>query len=117
MNRQQRRAAARAVAKAIDERCLAGDHDFAGAWVMRPAWVGAGITIPKVHFDRPCRRCKRLEIRWVDIEGDRTPLERAMSLSDWLTVHGATVKAPPGEIRVPNVGELAELARKAGLSG
>lgn len=90
--------------------CLAGRHLPEDHWVMRPPLVGAGIVVPKVHFDRGCRRCRGTSQRvWADVEGTTGPLSETMTLSAWLTHHGATVKAPKGEIRVPDQAEIEAL--------
>ena len=68
---------------------------------MRPAWVGAGIWIPKVHFDRACRRCGHVQRVWTPIEGESRPQEQAMTLPAWLEANGVDVKRPAGEIRYP----------------
>ena len=122
MNRQQRRNEERLVEKArrqlakhgpgpvADPICEARGHAYPDTWVMRPAWVGAGISIPKVHFDRRCSRCRTADIVWVDIEGDTSPRDRAMPLLNWLDDHGATVRAPAGAVSVPDPTEMAAIA-------
>lgn len=90
--------------------CAIGRHQPEPFWVLRPAWVGAGISVPTVHFDKACARCRKTVDRvWSDIVGDTSPLPEAMTLSDWLQRHGATVPAPAGEVRVPDQAEIAGL--------
>jgi hypothetical protein len=120
-NRHQRRAAAAPIKRlarksgarqtAKEAICLARGHVLAPAWVMRPALVGAGIVIPKVHFDRNCGRCGKLDSVWADIEGDVLPQPESLSLAAWLLANGATVSAPAGDIRVPNQTELDRIAK------
>lgn len=93
-------------------QCLVRGHVLEPRWIMRPAWVGAGIDIPKAHFDRRCKRCEKLDSVWADIEGDHSAQPDAMLLPAWLLANGATVTPPEGEIRLPNTDELAELAQK-----
>jgi hypothetical protein len=97
-----------------DIRCILGGHAYPDAWVIRPAWVGAGVSIPKVHFDRTCTRCGQNEHVWSDVEGDRAPRERAMTLREWLEAHpGTTVTAPAGTVHFPMVAEVERMRRAA----
>lgn len=118
-NRHARRAQIAAVKKQLrlEQLCLVRGHDVDDVWVMRPAWVGAGIVIPKVHFDRRCRRCGALDSTWREILGETKPQAEPMVLAAWLLANDATVEAPAGEIRMPNTDELANLAAKAGIGG
>ncbi len=93
--------------------CLVQGHDYPDDWTIRPAWVGAGISIPKVHFDRACRRCRTMEHVWADIEGDRSAMPRGMTLREWLESHGASVQAPPGIVHYPLIAEVERLRRAA----
>lgn len=88
-------------------RCLAGNHVYDDVWTLRPAWVGAGISIEAVHFDRNCVRCRHLDSVWAAIEGDQSSLAEPLYLSEWLRRHGATVETPEGTIRLPEGGTLS----------
>lgn len=116
MNRQTRRAQLAAAKKRLrlEQQCLVRGHVLEPRWVMRPAWVGAGVSIEKVHFDRRCKRCDGFDVVWADIEGEAGPQPEAMLLPAWLLANHATVTPPEGEIRLPNTDELAELAKKVG---
>lgn len=81
--------------------CVAGRHQYGEEWALRPAWVGAGISIEKVHYDRQCVRCRHTEAVWVDIEGDLTPIDETLRLSDWLKRNNAAVDRPDGTVRLP----------------
>ena len=94
-------------------QCLVRGHVLEPRWILRPGWVGAGIVIEKVHFDRRCQRCDELVSVWADVEGATAAQPEAMLLPAWLLANNATVTPPEGEIRLPNTDELAELARKA----
>lgn len=121
MNRRDRRAADSQVRRRIGRKrnvaaeaiCVIRGHVLEDVWVMRPALVGAGIVIPKVHYDRNCKRCGSLDSVWADIDGATSPQPTAMSLRTWLEVNGASAPAPDGEIRYPAVDELGALMRKA----
>jgi hypothetical protein len=96
--------------------CLVGRHKPAGHWVLRPALVGAGVVIPKVHFDRACTRdhCTATAERlWAEVEGETRPLEVTLPLVAWLKAQGARIAMPAGEIRVPDEAEVSELLAKA----
>lgn len=93
--------------------CEFRGHALGTRWTMRPALVGAGIVIPKAHFDRECSRCRHVDRVWADIEGPRQAQPRALTLSAWLEANGATVRPPPGEIVVPDQRELAALVARA----
>ncbi len=120
-NRHERRAAASALKKlpssgakrdhVAEAICAVRGHVLAELWVMRPAIVGAGIVIPKVHFDRNCSRCGKLDSVWADIEGPTKPQAKWMTLTEWLEANGAGVPAPAGEIRVPDQAELDRIAK------
>lgn len=100
--------------RGLQTPCLFGRHKPADHWVMRPALVGAGVVIPKVHFDRACLRCRQSADRvWADIVGVAQPQEKAMSLAEWMAAQGLTVPFPPGEVRVPDQAEIAALVAKA----
>lgn len=112
MNRHERRRAERELRKhgpglVAEPICDELGHDYPDVWTMRPAIVGAGISIPKVHFDRRCRRCRQAAIVWADIQGDTSPFDQTMTLSKWLEAHNALVAAPPGEVRVPDMADVA----------
>lgn len=90
--------------KRVAPACIIGRHKPGDHWVIRPALVGAGIVIDKVHFDLGCARPRCLatvERVWADIEGETGPLPRAMPLADWLHHHGATVPVPAGPVFTP----------------
>lgn len=97
--------------------CAVHGHQFSASWTIRPAWVGAGISIPKVHFDRQCSRCRATQHVWSDIVGDTTPRDRAMTLREWLEDHGATVPRPPGKVHFPPVAEVERMRRAGGGKG
>lgn len=122
-NRHQRRAAASAAKKlpssgprdhVKEAICVVKGHVLADVWVMRPALVGAGIVIPKVHFDRHCGRCGNLDSVWADIEGTTAAQPTSLTLTAWLEANGATIQAPAGEIKVPDQAELARIAKVLG---
>lgn len=117
MNRHERRSTAARLRQGVSRTvlCGLGGHDYPPSWVMRPAWVGALVVIPKVHFDRPCRRCGHVQRYWTPIEGTLLPQPEAMPLPAWLAATGGTVTPPAGEIRYPDVGELAAVASAAGI--
>lgn len=81
---------------------------------MRPAWVGAGIRISKVHFDQACAKCgHNARTVWADIEGDTTPMGESMTLVAWLEANAATVRAPAeGEVRAPDAAEIAAILER-----
>ena len=92
--------------------CSLVGHDPEETWTLRPAWVGAGISIELVHYDRKCRRGNHLgQVEWRQIAGDRAALPKAMTLRSWLEANGATIVDPPaGDVRLPDASELARLA-------
>lgn len=122
MNRRDRRAADSQVRKQIGRKrnvaaeaiCAVRGHVLEDAWIMRPALVGAGIVIPKVHYDRNCARCGHLDSVWADIDGATSPQPTTMPLRRWLEANNATAPAPDGEVRYPAIDELADLVRKVG---
>lgn len=102
MNRAQRRATAKRAARAATARkplseavCAVKGHQDPEAWTLRPAWVGAGIRIPKVHYDKSCRRCGRTHREWRDVAGEPIALDRTMQIAAWLEQTGATIVDPP----------------------
>lgn len=121
MNRRDRRAADSQVRRQIGRKrnvaaeaiCAVRGHVLDDVWIMRPALVGAGIVIPKVHYDRYCKRCGVSDIVWADIAGATSPQPTSMSLRAWLEVNGASAPTPEGEIHYPNVEELGAIVRKA----
>jgi hypothetical protein len=85
--------------------CLLGNHAYDNDdWILRPAWVGAGISLEAVHFDRNCTRCRHLESVWAPVEGERAAQSEPLHLSEWLTRNGASVERPDGVIRLPEGG-------------
>lgn len=115
MNRRQRRTVEAAAKKRLraQMQCIVRGHVLTDAWIMRPAWVGAGIVIPKVHFDRTCQRCGALDTVWADIEGATVGQPETMVLPAWLLANSATVTPPPGVVKNPPVDELSAIAAKA----
>lgn len=104
MNRADRRAGARAAKKTIERRplaeaiCEVRGHAYPPEWTLRPSLVGPGIRIPKVHYDRACRRCGHTDRIWADVVGGDDPLAEALGVVEWLTRQGATVAAPEGTV-------------------
>lgn len=95
--------------------CALRGHVLGDTWTIRPPLVGAGMTIPKVHFDRTCSRCGQTDRVWADIAGECRPQPAALPLVAWLERNGATVAPPAGRIVAPNVGPVVDavLARPA----
>lgn len=94
----------------VPKTCILG-HDPAPTWVLRPALVGAGVSIEFVHFDRACQRGPhQARIEWRAIVGETKPQATDMTLTEWLAVNEATIDRPPeGPVATPDAGELRRL--------
>jgi len=116
VNRATRRAAAKRAAALLrysprpgaSVECELRGHVWGDTWTLRPPLVGAGIVIPKVHFDRVCRRCGSTDRVWVDIVGECRPMPASLPLVTWLEQNHATVQPPAGRIVAPNVGAVVD---------